>query len=199
MKIQYKGYSFFSIIYLFICLTFTRIFFRNSKLIRIPVFIRYKSNIFFGRRLTTGKGCRLDAFPTKSGEFSLIFGDDCQINDYVHIGALIRVKLGNNVLIASRVFITDHNHGVYSGSCQSSPYTAPSSRKVVGSEVEIEDNVWIGEGACILPGVKIGKGSIIASNSVVTKSIPSNSIAAGVPAKVIKVFSIKENKWIKSN
>jgi lipopolysaccharide O-acetyltransferase len=115
----------------------------------------------------------------------------------VHIGALNRISIGNNVLIASRVFITDHNHGSYNGAHQSSPYTPPAIRDIISNEVKIEDNVWIGEGVCILPGVVIGKGSVIASNSFVTKSIPANSIAAGVPAKVIKKFDIKENIWKK--
>jgi acetyltransferase-like isoleucine patch superfamily enzyme len=53
-------------------------------------------------------------------------------------------------------------------------------------EVVIGDNVWIGEGAMILPNVHIGEHAIIAANSVVTKDIPAYSIAAGVPAKIIK-------------
>jgi acetyltransferase-like isoleucine patch superfamily enzyme len=54
----------------------------------------------------------------------------------------------------------------------------------------IEDNVWIGESVVILPGVTIGKNSIIGANAVVTKSIPENSIAGGNPARIIKKIEI---------
>ena len=53
-------------------------------------------------------------------------------------------------------------------------------------EIIIEDDVWIGAKATILKGVKIGKGAVIAVGSVVTKDVPTNAIAAGVPAKIIK-------------
>ncbi len=57
---------------------------------------------------------------------------------------------------------------------------------VVKGPIVIEDNVWIGERVCILSGVNIGKGAIIAANSVVTHDVPEYCVAAGSPAKVIK-------------
>ena len=55
--------------------------------------------------------------------------------------------------------------------------------------VIIEDNVWIGEGVCVLPNVTIGRNSIVGANSVVTKSFSENSVIAGNPAKLIKVLN----------
>jgi acetyltransferase-like isoleucine patch superfamily enzyme len=63
--------------------------------------------------------------------------------------------------------------------------------------VIIEDEVWIGNGACILPNVTIGKHSIIGSNAVVTKDIPPYCVAAGVPAKIIKQYNPQTEKWEK--
>ena len=63
-----------------------------------------------------------------------------------------------------------------------------------GYSVIIDDNVWIGEMTCILPGVSIGKGSIIGSNSVVTKDIPAYCMAAGNPAVVIKNFAVDKER-----
>ena len=54
--------------------------------------------------------------------------------------------------------------------------------------VVIEDNVWIGEMVCILPNVRIGKGSIIGANAVVTKDVPANALVGGNPARVIKII-----------
>ena len=63
----------------------------------------------------------------------------------------------------------------------------PNKRNLISKgPVKIENNVWIGEGACILPNVTIGANSIVGANSVVTKSFPTNSIIGGVPAKLIK-------------
>ena len=64
------------------------------------------------------------------------------------------------------------------------------------SPVIIEDNVWIGQSVSILKGVKIGFGSIIGSNSVVTKEIPPHSIAVGIPAKVVKTYNFESKQWI---
>jgi len=169
----------------------------KARLIRLPFDIRYSSLIDLGRNLTTGFGCRLEVDPVKgSKEKYLIFGDNVQLNDYVHIAVSEKVVIGNDVLIASRVFISDHNHGFYSGDNQDSPLTKPRDRLLSTNAVYIKDNVWIGENVCILPGVTIGKGCVIGSMSVVTKSIPDYSIAVGVPAKVIKIFDFEINQWV---
>lgn len=77
-------------------------------------------------------------------------------------------------MIASKVFITDHSHGEININSLTLP---PSSRKIVSKgAVIIEDNVWIGEGVCILPNVTIGRNSIVGANSVVTNNIPENCV-----------------------
>jgi acetyltransferase-like isoleucine patch superfamily enzyme len=127
----------------------------------------------------------------------LTIGVGVEINDYVHIAAVEQVVIGENVLIASKVFISDHNHGSYSDDHHSSPDQPPSQRKIFSKAVIIEDNVWLGEFVSVLQGVRIGKGSIIGSMSVVTSNIPPNSIAVGVPAKVIKQYNYSKKIWEK--
>lgn len=182
-------------LYLSFCYIRTKTLYPKARLIRFPFDIRGKQGINLGKNLTTGRGCRLESF-SKNKTCSLIFGDNVQINDYVHINALEKVVIGNNVLIASKVFITDLEHGSYKGDMEdSNPESRVVERTLSSRSVQIEDNVWIGELVSVLPGVTIGCNSIIGANSVVTKSIPKNCIAVGNPAKVIKKFNYNTNNW----
>ena len=114
----------------------------------------------------------------------LTIGANSHIGDDGHITCINRVQIGNNVLMGRKVFITDNAHGV---SDRILLDTAPNKRPLASKgPVIIEDNVWIGEMVCIMPGVKIGKGSIIGANAVVTKDVPSYSVAVGNPAKIVK-------------
>lgn len=175
----------------------TRLRFPGARLVRRPLYIRGRRYIDFGVGLTTGRHCRIDALPVKAGgNLVLRFGRDVQINDFVHIGAIESVTIKDHVLIASRVFITDHNHGCYSGSSMHShPESVPIERPLISSPVIIEENAWIGESASILPGVTIGKGAIVGAQSVVCKNVPPFCIVAGVPARVLKSYDFNSRRW----
>ncbi len=182
-----------------ICVIRTKFTFSNAKIIRYPIDIRGKSYIHVEKGFTTGRSCRLEALAVKSNSQKklMTIGRNVEINDYVHITATVGVNIGDNVLIASKVYISDVVHGNYSNNEVevSSPFTPPRERTLHSSPVTIEDNVWLGENVCVLPGVTIGKGSIIGASSVVNKNIPSNSIAVGVPAIVIKKFNEVTKEW----
>lgn len=114
---------------------------------------------------------------------NLTVGDDvCIIND-VHIYCIESIEIGNGTLIASGTLITDHFHGDISLADVGVP---PGKRPLSSKPVKIGRNVWIGERACILPGVTLGDNVIVGSNAVVTHSFPDNAVIAGCPAKVIK-------------
>lgn len=193
-----KRYGLTGSIKLLISLIYTKIFFKNARLIRLPFDIRNRKNIKIGDNFTAGFGCRIEAFPSNNNvEYCITIGENVQINDYVHIGAVGSITIGNNVLMASKIYISDHNHGSYDEISSDHPMSVPLNRKAICKPVVIEDNVWIGESVCILPGVTIGSGSVIGALSVVTKSIPPYCIAAGSPAKIIKNYDFELNKWIK--
>ncbi len=192
-------YSIFQIF----CLIFYKVrgwfMFKNARLIRFPFRVRGKQYIKIGKGFTTGFNCRIDALNINNlGEKYLIeIGENVEINDEVHIGATEKIIIEDNVLIASKVYISDHNHGSYKGDEQDSPMSIPKERKIYSSPIKIEKNVWIGELCCILQGVTIGEGSIIGAMSVVTKDIPPYTIAVGSPAKLIKRYNFENKKWDK--
>lgn len=104
-------------------------------------------------------------------------GMTCQINENVYLqGAII----GNHVMIAPNVAIITKSH-----SYQNLHVPMIFQEQTYGKSI-IEDDVWIGRNAVIMPGIKIGRGSIVAAGAVVTKNIEPNSIVGGVPAKLIK-------------
>lgn len=195
---RYGIYGFRGVIKLFYFFILTKLFFSKSRLVRYPIEIRGKKYIDFGMKLTTGVGCRIEAFPQSEEKEIISFGRNVEINDYVHIAGINSVVIEDNVLIASKVYISDILHGCYSGDGeQDSPASIPKERKLFSRNVIIRKNVWIGELVSVLPGVEIGEGSIIGANSVVSKSIPPNSIAVGNPAIVIKKYNFKIGKWEK--
>ena len=174
----------------------TLLFFRRFRILRSPYYIRgNRKGIIGGNNLTTGVGLRIDLINYKGSEPKLILGKNVQINDYVHIGVLDRVSIGDNTLIASKVFISDHTHGNYSGPNPTRPDSNPIERELYSNPVEIGKNVWIGEYVSILPGVKIGDGAVIGSMSVVTSDIPANTINIGAPTKILKKFYSDVNLW----
>lgn len=197
MAISLRKYGFLGGLRVIKSFLYTKLFFPNARLIRLPFDIRNRKNIIIGKNFTSGFGCRIEAFPSTSDTKNcIVFGNDVQINDYVHIAAAQSIKIGNNVLMASKVFITDISHGSYgSNDIHDSPESCPNKRTLSTNPVEIGDNVWIGEFVSILPGVTIGKGTIIGTMSVVSKSIPANCIAVGSPAKVIKKYDFDSKTW----
>ena len=105
-------------------------------------------------------------------------GDNCYFNHHLSIGDGALVKIGNGVIVGPYVGFYTAAHPLDSAERAEGWQTA--------SPIEVGDNVWIGANVTILGGVKIGKNSVIGAGSVVTKDIPENTLAYGVPAKPVK-------------
>ncbi len=193
----FDSYGFLGSISLALDVIRTRVFFAGTRLIRFPVFVRGRKWIDFGQSFSAGRGLRIEAFGNLDTQGYLIrIGKDVRVNDYVHIGATQSITIGDRVLIASKVFISDHNHGSYSGgSAQSDPHVPPYDRPLSSAPIVIEDDVWLGESVAVLPGVRIGKGSIIGSLTTVTHDVPPYCIAVGSPARIIKRYNVESANW----
>ncbi len=147
-----------------------------KKLIRA---IAFKTGRFTSLYLKICKpsGTEYASFQKKWGNFYSI-GDDCAFWPYTNITNPEYTRLGNNVML-SACTILGHDGSI---AVLNKAYNKKLDR--VG-KVDIKDNVFIGHGAIILPGVTIGPNAIVAAGSVVSKDVPPGSIAAGVPAREI--------------
>lgn len=143
-------------------------------------------NVSIGNKVSIGAGTTLTSWeltPNHNGGEIIIEDYSC-VGEDAHITATTLIHIGKNVLTGKKVLITDNAHGESTADMLD---LAPTQRPLYSKgPVYIGDNVWIGEKASIMPGVRIGRGCIIAANSVVTKDIPPYCVAAGIPAKVIK-------------
>jgi acetyltransferase-like isoleucine patch superfamily enzyme len=155
-----------------------------------PYIIKNPQYLSIGEHFHAMYNLRIEAWDEFQGEQfkpEITIGDNVYFNTDIHIGCTNKIKIGNNVLLASRIYISDHAHGEITAAALA---RVPALRPLISKgPVIIEDNVWIGEGVCILPGVTIGKNAVIGANAVVRTDIPANSVAGGVPARVLKTLA----------
>lgn len=138
--------------------------------------------IIVGDRVTIGKHAIIrptNIYGDAIGE-GLKIGNNSSIGPYSYIGCSGFIEIGDNVMMSPRVSIYAENH------LFEHPDLTIKEQGVKREFVKIEDDCWIAANTVILAGVTIGRGSVIAAGSVVTKDVPPFSIVGGVPAKVIK-------------
>jgi len=138
-------------------------------------------NIVLGDRVTIGKYAIIRPANMYGGEKGegLRIGNNSNIGPYSYIGCSGYIEIGDNVMISPRVSIYAENHNY-------SKTTIPIKQQgITRQNVKIDDDCWIAAHSVILAGVTIGRGSVVAAGSVVTKDVPPYSVVAGVPAKII--------------
>jgi acetyltransferase-like isoleucine patch superfamily enzyme len=121
---------------------------------------------------------------------NLSVGKGCVFGYNNHITSVREVAIGDHVLTANNVYISDNLHGY-------EDITKPIIQQPVRFKraVEIGAGAWIGENVSII-GASVGKNSVIGANSVVTRDIPDYCVAVGAPAVVIKQFHLQLQKWV---
>ncbi len=148
--------------------------------------------VFFGRglELQIARGARVefgrfvwvgDGTKVRCHEGAVEIGAKTVLGQECTISAYKRVRIGEQCVIADRAMFIDFDHGVVE---VERPIRVQG---IYTRDVEVGSNVWIGYGACILRGVRIGDNSIIGTNSVVTKDVPANAVVAGIPARIIRM------------
>jgi len=149
-------------------------------------------DIYIGDRVFIGADAWIDCikeYGTQKFTPKLEIGEGTQIGHHSHIMVIGHMKIGRDVMMANKVYVTDNLHG-YEDVTRSM-----IDQPLVHRPVEIGDRVWLGENVSVLPGVTIGKHSVIGSNSVVTRDIPAYCVAVGAPAVVIKRYDgVKWNR-----
>lgn len=123
-------------------------------------------------------------------EAQLIIGNGVQLGKYNDFGCSNKIVIEDKVITAPFVHITDRDHS-YDDITIPIMDQKPNSK----GQVTIKEGCWIGFGVQIMSGVTIGKQSVVAAGSIVTKSIPDYSVAGGNPAKILKRFNFEKNQW----
>ncbi len=184
---MYKIFIYFSKIYTFLIKYSFQSFGKESI---IKPFLNFSNPkyINIGNKVNIGSNCRI----TVSTEFNGIktktitktkikIGNNVDIGSGSFISANNDIQIGNHVIMAPSVFITDHDHGFLNinKNIHKQPLTENGHTKIC-------DNVFLGIKCSVLKNVTIGNHSVVGANSVVTKDVPPYSIVAGNPAKIIK-------------
>jgi|tagenome__1003787_1003787.scaffolds.fasta_scaffold20987768_2 acetyltransferase-like isoleucine patch superfamily enzyme len=156
--------------------------FGRSSVIQLPVRLSGEDRIRIGSGVFVGAGSWLQTLGDLP-ETRLEIGDGTSIAGSCVLSAAVDVRLGQNVLLARNVYISDHIHA----------YT-DTERPVLSQGVEklapvvVEDGAWLGQGVVVCPGVRIGRGAVVGANAVVTKDVPAYTLAVGAPARIVREF-----------
>lgn len=126
----------------------------------------------------------------------ITIGRGLSVSDRLHLSCVGRIDIGDDCLLGSGIYISDHNHGSYSGAHHSAPTVTPVDRALFFTgAVEIGSRVWIGDNVLIIGPTRIGDGAVIGAHSIVKGDVPANTMVAGAPAVVRKIFNFSSGSW----
>ena len=143
--------------------------------------IAKRGKVRFGRFVWIGDGTKIRCH---EGEVLIgqktVLGQECTISAYRH------VRIGEQCVVADRAMFIDFDHGVVE-------VERPIRHQgIYMRDVDVGSNVWIGYGACVLRGTRVGDNSIVGTNAVVTKDVPANAVVGGVPARVLRMREVPQ-------
>lgn len=146
----------------------------------IELYFAYKKKDLLTKFKACGTHVTIDEPSCIKDPDKISIGSHVYINAFCHFWGFGGITIGNNVMIASHCALTSITH---------SKHTQLFEEKNVLGQIIIEDNVWIGSHVVILPGITIGKNSIIGAGAIVNKDVAPNSVYVGVPAQKIETLT----------
>ena len=151
----------------------------------LQIQIGRRGRVQFGRFVWIGDGTKIRCH---EGEVIIgqktVLGQECTISAYKH------VRIGEQCVIADRAMFIDFDHGVVEVE------RTIREQGIYKRDVDVGSNVWIGYGACILRGVRIGDNAVIGTSTVVTKDVPANAVIGGAPARILRMRDAPERlRW----
>lgn len=147
-----------------------------------PIRIEFGEGISIGDGVFVGAGCWLQGGErsVSSSRPALVIGNRVSISGRATLTAAKSITIEDSVLIAQGVYMCDHTHAIDRD-------VPVRDQGITGlAPIVIKEGAWIGQNAVIMPGVTIGRSSVVGANSVVTKDVPARSVVAGVPARVMR-------------
>jgi acetyltransferase-like isoleucine patch superfamily enzyme len=167
----------------------------RNVIVKSPHFICGAENIVIEDNVRIGPYCRIESIGSYSDKRvrpQVRIREGTSIEWHFILVCVNEIDIGENVMIATNVFITDTTHGYADGT---KPYLHQPILE--GEKTKIGNGVWIGANSIISHGVTVGDQSIIGAGSLVNRDIPPYSIAVGSPAKVVKKFDHETKVWKK--
>ncbi len=161
----------------------------SPSLFAKPIKLYGVKHAYLGKRFRILNGARFEIHD----EGKLYIGEDVSIGQNFHVvsGGKDTLSIGSHVTISGNVFISNMNHSYEKIDVHS------YEQEHLSKETTIGDYCFIGYGAVVLPGTKLGRNVIVGANSVVHGEFPDYCVIAGNPAKIIKVYDMESKKWIK--
>lgn len=162
-----------------------------------PFNVNGRKQIRIGSRSSVLNDSHLEAIKEYAGityTSSIEIGDDVYIGRHAYFTAVNRIVIGDGCVLSDYVYITDEFHGM-------DPEGEPIMKQPLQSKgpVIIGPRCFLGFRVAIMPGVTLGEGCVVGTNSTVTRSFPPYSMIAGSPARLVKTYSHAEKQWLNAS
>jgi acetyltransferase-like isoleucine patch superfamily enzyme len=162
--------------------------FGASTVLQPPIRLKGESRIAVGSSVFIGPNSWLLVHRQDAEGVAISIGDGTNIVGNCVISAVLSVVVGQDVLMAQNVYISDHTHAF------DDPSRAVIKQGKTGiAPVVIGDGAWLGQNVLVGPGVRIGKGAVVGANSVVLSDVPDHGVAAGTPARLIRRYGHEDD------
>lgn len=165
----------------------------EASFLEHPLKIDGREHIHIGSGVKIASGgwlCAVSQYGNQTFSPEIHVGDETVIGRFGHIVATRKIEIGKNVTLGSRVYLSDNLHDY-----RDTERSIAENRLISCGKIAIGDSCTIGEGACIIGNLQIGKECVVEPNSVLTISLPPRSVAAGIPARIIRRYNFNSGAW----